>query len=62
MVEGAWRKMEGNVSRALISAPHGVKRRAEEEPREEQRLAKRFDLLNLGENCLHMNRSRPKKS
>ena len=33
--------------------PNGQKRRAEDDLRNEQRLAKRFDLLNLGESkCL----------
>jgi len=30
------------------STPHGQKRRAEDDLKSEQRLAKRFDLLNIG--------------
>lgn len=33
----------------LKDAPHGQKRRAEDELVNDQRLVKRFDLLNLGE-------------
>lgn len=40
--------MDGPAPRASTTAPHGVKRCAEDDPRDDQRLAKRFDLLNLG--------------
>ena len=40
--------MDCPAPRASTAAPRGVKRRAEDDPRDEQRLAKRFDLLNLG--------------
>ena len=40
--------MDVPALRASTTAPHGVKRRAEDDPRDEQRLSKRFDLLNLG--------------
>ena len=33
-------------------APHGTKRRAEEELANDQRLIKRFNLLNLGESLM----------
>ena len=37
--------------RTGVEAPHGQKRRADDDLKNEQRLAKRFDLLNLGESC-----------
>ena len=42
------RVMGDTATGAPTQAPHGVKRRAEDDPRDEQRLTKRFDLLNLG--------------
>lgn len=35
--------------RTGVEAPHGQKRRADDDLKNDQRLAKRFDLLNLGE-------------
>lgn len=40
--------MEGQTEEASIS--HGTKRRADDNLEHEQRLTKRFNLLNLGEN------------
>ena len=46
--------MDGRGVGVSTSSPHGVKRRAEEDPRDDQRLAKRFDLLNLGKWVLNI--------
>ena len=42
------RGMDGGASGASPQAPHGTKRRADDDPRDDQRLAKRFNLLNIG--------------
>ena len=43
--------MDGFASRGSTSTPHGVKRHADDDLRDEQRLAKRLNLLNLGMRC-----------
>ena len=40
--------MDGSASRGSTSTPHGVKRRADDDLRDDQRLAKRLSILNLG--------------
>lgn len=44
------------TSQTMMSSPHGIKRRGDESLESDQRLSKRFNLLNLGE--IYSSRSR----
>ncbi len=39
---------DGSTARYFTSAPHGVKRRAEEDLKDDQRLARRLNHLHIG--------------
>ena len=39
---------DGSALRGFTSAPHGVKRRAEDDLKDEQRLTRRLNLLHIG--------------